>query len=103
MVKCCRRNCTSHKPGIWEPIVLLWPEGRDPRVWQPASINVLGKVVCDDCKPIVTIRDCIPDEKSWLKIKYIFDAHSKVKPSLETAKVTFVVPDSRFIKDVVLV
>lgn len=92
--ECSSRECTSGKPGLWEPVILLWPEGANPKVWQPASANLIGIVVCDDCTKTTKVIHLIPDLEHWKKITDVFAENGKIMPSLKTAKLTFVIPET---------
>jgi hypothetical protein len=93
--KCSLVRCTSGKPGLWEPIVLLWPERVSFLPAQPASINIIGHALCGECVARVTVRDVIPTYNEWDKIVKHFNEQKKAKPSFRTAKLTFMIPETR--------
>lgn len=90
---CSSRRCKSGRPGVWEPIILLWPDRHDGAMWQPASVQMHGFLLCEECRVTARPIDMLSG-KTWKKIKVDFWAQGKAMPSLQTAKLTFVLPDS---------
>jgi hypothetical protein len=92
--KCSFQNCTSGKPGLYEPIILLWPEKPSLFPSQPANVNCVGHALCTECIGKATPRDFIPTLADWIKICRFFDDNKKVRPTLQNAKLTFMVPET---------
>ena len=89
---CCRNGCKSGLPGLYEPVILLWAEGYPP-LHQPASVAMHGTVVCAQCRETAKPIDFLP-ESVWKRIKIAFFESKKSQPSLKTAQITFVLPES---------
>jgi hypothetical protein len=77
---------------MWEPVILLWPEGVDKKMWQPAALSVKLHI-CDDCRKFAQPLQFL-NEEVWKKIKVQFYAQGKAQPSLKNAEITFMMDDS---------
>lgn len=91
-MKCLMRKCISGMPGIYEPVVLLWPEGAAVNSCQPASVQIALNV-CEECKRKARPIDFF-DERMWRNIKIHFHAVQKSQPSFKTAKLTFMLAET---------
>lgn len=92
MIKCHSPSCTSAKPALWEPQVLLWAVGQSQYEHQPAVISV-NVVFCSDCCKRITVRDLMePDVVK--KIKQAFFSMRKAQPNFRDAKIMFINPDT---------
>lgn len=91
--QCTVKSCTSGMPGLYEPVILLWPVGiTNKKGFQPASLTV-EQHVCAACKNAAKPTNFLNSDL-WVKIQKHFFAVTKSLPSLQTAEVTFMLNDS---------
>lgn len=93
-MKCSRLNCNSGMPAQWKPVLLMWPEGYAQMQCQPISMDLNDLLVCHACTKTLTVKDLTPPPKAWRDICQAIMASGKRKPSLQTAKVTFLNPEA---------
>lgn len=93
MAKCTLYHCKSGKPGLWEPVILLWPRTITGPV-QPANVNVISHRICDDCVKKAHPLDFIRTMGEWERIKKYFKDQQKAEPTLYRAKMSFMVPET---------
>jgi hypothetical protein len=94
MAKCTHPRCRSLKPGLWEPIVLLWPAKPSAILCEPASVTMLRHRICDECVKISRPLDFIPTLIEWGKICQHFEENKKARPTLHNAKMSFMIPET---------
>lgn len=93
MTKCSIYSCTSGAPGQWEPVLLCWAERSFPGTHAPGEVKIHNTYLCTSCRIRVRPWDLVTPE-SWKKIQAAFIHAGKTAPSLRTATLTWITPDS---------
>ena len=93
MAKCMHPKCNTGLPGAWEPIILLWPARPGGHMFEPASVNIKGVVVCEMCTKTSRARDYVYDQGEMKKIMSAFRGRDFL-PNWFSAKVSFMIPET---------
>lgn len=94
MSKCANPKCTSGLPATHMPIVLCWSAKARPHSHIPISIDVENNEVCLPCTKTLQPKDFFTHTK-WMEICHTIKEAKKEMPSLKTAKMVYVIPETK--------
>ncbi len=92
-MKCQAKHCNSGLPAAWEPVVLVWPDMKDGRIFQPISIALHDTLVCERCKTTICPAHVVSPER-WREVLNVMKSQRLQPPSFRSAKIAFMVPES---------
>lgn len=100
-MKCSSKNCKSGLEGLFMPVIHMWGQGYKPGSHEPMTVELVNIAVCKHCKQVMKPVNFFTRD-GWMKIIGCALEQKKVPPSLEYAKIDYVLPDTRMVSGYII-
>ncbi len=93
-MKCSNKMCKSGLEGLFMPSISMWGQGYKPGSHEPLIVDLLNVLICKDCRNTMKPVNFFTRD-GWMRIIGAALSQKKVPPSLEHARVEYLLPDTK--------